>query len=134
MPPYEIQGAGTGTQGTYLVSLIVSTKDKNISDEVLKRAAVHGVLFRGFSDTVSRKTQKPLAGSAANEAEHADFYKEFFGDGGTSANYANVVPGSRGVTKSNKLYRVKVTISVNKESLLKYLQDVGVVKGLNSIF
>ena len=134
VPAYEITGAGTGTQGTYLVEVTVTTKDKNVSDAALKRAAVNGVLFRGFSDPTSRKTQKPLAGSAANEAEHADFYKEFFSDSGTAANYANIVPGSRSMTKVDKNYRTKATVSVNKESLLKYLQEVGVVKGLNSIF
>lgn len=134
LPEYEIQGAGTGTQGTYLVQVTITTKDKNLSEAMIKRVAVNGVLFRGFSDTTSRKTQKPLAGSAANEAQHADFYKEFFGEGGTAASYANIVPGSRSMTKVDKMYRVKATVSVNKESLVKYLQDVGVIKGLNSIF
>lgn len=134
LPPYEISGAGTGTQGTYLVEVVVTSKNKSVSDDVLKRAAVNGVLFRGFSDTTSRKTQKPLAGSAANEAQHADFYKEFFGENGSAASYANIVSGSRSVTKSDKQYKIKATVSVNKESLIKYLQDMGIVRGLNSIF
>lgn len=134
IPPYEIKGGGTGTQGTYLVEVTVTTKDKNVSDDVLKRAAVHGVLFRGFSDTVSRKTQKPLAGSAANEAQHADFYKEFFSSNGNAASFANIVSGSRRIVKADKQYQVTAMVQVNKENLIKYLQDVGVVKGLNSIF
>ena len=64
---YNIEGAGTGTQGTYLVKVTVITKDKKVSDDAIKRAAVHGVLFRGFTDTTVRRTQKPLAGSIANE-------------------------------------------------------------------
>lgn len=131
---YEIEGAGTATQGYYMVSITVLSKKKNVDDEMLRRAAVHGVLFRGFSNPSLRQTQKPLAGSGANEAAHADFYKEFFGEGGTAATYASLVPGTRSITKSGKIYRVTATATVNKETLLEYLQDAGMVRGLNSAF
>lgn len=131
---YEIIGSGTGTQGTYLVEISYHTKDKKISDQALKRAAVHGVLFRGFSNPAARQSQKPLAGGPANEAQHIDFYKEFFSEKGTAADYANLVPGSRSVKKVNKEYVVTATVTVNKETLAKYLQQMGVIRGLNSAF
>lgn len=131
---YEIAGAGTAAQGSYLVEVALTHKKKNVDDLELKRAAVHGVLFRGFSSKEHRQRQRPLAGSAANEAQHIDFYKEFFGDGGTAASYASIVPGSKSITKSGKYYIIKATLTVNKEELQKYLSQSGVITNLNKAF
>lgn len=131
---YELQGAGTGVQGTYLVEVSVLSGSRDVNDGELVKAAVHGVLFRGFTNPAGRNTQKPLAGSPANEAEHADFYKDFFGKNGTSSQFGSVVTGTRIITKAGKQYKVSAKVSVNKDLLLKYLQDAGVIKGLNSAF
>ena len=47
IPQYDITGAGSGTEGTILVKVYVYSK--SVKDEDLKRAAVHGVVFRGCS-------------------------------------------------------------------------------------
>lgn len=129
---YEIFGAGSGTQGNYLVEISVKTKDKKLDDDALKRAAVHGVLFRGFSN--KPYSQKALAGSPANEAEHVDFYKEFFSEEGNAASFASLVPGSRTVKKVDKKYVITARVTVNKDALAQYLQKMGVIRGLNSAF
>lgn len=133
-PDFSIEGAGTAVQGSYLVKVSLLTKDRKAPDRELVSAAVRGVLFRGFSDPTSRITQKPLAGSAANEAQHAEFYAEFFGKNGTAPDFGSVISGSRTVVRSEGKYRVNATVNVQKETLLKYLQDAGIVKSLNSIF
>lgn len=134
VPEYTIEGAGTATQGNYLVKVTVISKNKHVTDEQIRRAAVHGVLFRGFSNSEKRQSQKPLAGSLANEAQHADFYNDFFSEDGLAKNYASPIEGSRSIKKVDKKYHVTSTVTVSKESLLKFLQDAGVVKGLNSAF
>lgn len=134
VPEYTIEGAGTATQGNYLVKATVISKNKNVTDDELRRAAVHGVLFRGFSNAEKRQSQKPLAGSLANEGQHADFYKDFFAENGMAKNFASPVEGSRSIKKVDKKYHVSATVTVNKEALLKYLQEAGIVKGLNSAF
>lgn len=131
---YEMQGAGTGVQGTYLVEISVLTNSRDVNDVDLIKAAVHGVLFRGFTNAEARNTQKPLAGSPANEAQHLDFYKVFFGPEGSAGQFGSVMAGTRKITKAGKQYKVSAKVSVNKAQLLKYLQDVGVIKGLNSAF
>ena len=133
-PDFFIEGAGTGVEGSYLVKVSLLTKDRKVPDRELVSAAVRGVLFKGFSDPTSRITQKPLAASAANEAQHADFYNEFFGRNGTASDFGSVISGSRTVVKSEGKYRVSATVNVQKETLLKYLQDAGIVRSLNSIF
>lgn len=131
---YELQGAGTGVQGTYLVEVSVLTDNKQINDAELVNAAVHGVLFRGFENPQTRNSQKPLAGSAANEAQHIDFYKEFFSPEGLAHTYGSVVRGSRSITKADKQWRVSAKVTVNKNTLLQYLEKAGVVESLSSIF
>lgn len=131
---YDIEGAGTGAQGTYMVKVTVIGKNKKPAEELIKRCAVHGVLFRGFANKELRQNQKPLAGSAANEAQHTDFYKDFFAENGTATAYAQIVTGSRQVVKAGKEYRVSDVVIVNKDQLLKDLQSAGVVRGLNSGF
>lgn len=134
LPQYEIVGAGTGSQGTYLVNVTVISKKNNPDDNTVKRTAVHGVLFKGFSSKEHRQMQKPLAGSATNEAQHVDFYKDFFSESGGASNYASIIDGSRKAIKSGKNYRVTVTVLVNKEELRSYLEALGILKGLNSGF
>lgn len=131
---YEIEGAGVGAQGTYMVKVTIVGKEKKPSEDVIKRAAVHGVLFRGFSSKEHRISQKPLAGSPANEAQNADFYKDFFAENGTATAYAQIVTGSRQVVKSGKEYRVSDVVIVNKDQLQKDLEAAGIIKGLNTIF
>lgn len=135
VPEYHIEGAGTGNQGTYLVKVsVVSKKAKDVTDEMIGRSAVHGVLFKGFANKENRQSQKPLAKSAAVEAQHAEFFDEFFKEGGNAGNYVEVVGSSRSVKKVGKQYQVSATVTVNKEQLRKDLEDAGVLKGLNSYF
>lgn len=67
---YEIEGEGVGVQGTYLVKVTVIQKKSKLDIDVIKKCAVHGVLFKGFSSQTSRTRQKPLAGSMVVEQQH----------------------------------------------------------------
>lgn len=130
--PYEIYGAGTGVQGSYVVEVIVTSKKSNVSDTELVKSAIHGVLFKGFFNDELRQSQKPLVTSPLAEQQHADFFKEFFA--GSYKNYGQALSGSRRVTKVNKEYKIKMTVTVYKDQLRKDLEAVGVVSGLNTGF
>lgn len=125
---YNIEKAEIGKQGTYLVKVTAITKNKKISDEEIARHAVHGVLFKGFDGT------RPLAGSALVESQNADFFKEFFKEGGPAKNYVTVVNSSREVKKVGKLYHVTTVVTVSKDQLRRDLESAGIIKGLNSAF
>lgn len=75
---YEISCAGSATQGYSLVKIraVVENK-KEIGDNILKRCAVHGVLFRGYSGGQGCVSQPPLAGSATVEQQYSDFSFHF---------------------------------------------------------
>lgn len=131
---YDIEGAGVGQQGTYLVKVTVTCKEKNLPENVLAMAAVHGVLFRGFNNPEKRIRQKPLAGSAAAEAQGKDVFEPFFGKDGDYRNYANVAGNTRSVMKSGKKWKTSAVVSVAKDQLRHDLQEAGAIRGLNSGF
>ena len=134
VPQYDIEAAGSGQQGTYLVKISVYSKSKSVTDDILKKAAVHGVIFRGVPGGNGAPTQRPLAKSPSVEQEKAEYFKEFFSEGGIYTQYANIVSGSYDRIKSSKGYKLGAILQVNKDELRKELERSGIIKGLNSGF
>ena len=132
LPDYQIEGAGTGAQGTYLVNVSVLTKKSKLTDDEIGRCAIHGVLFRGFANKELRQQQKPLAGSALVEGQNKACFDPFFEK--DYANYYQVLSGSRKVVKAGKQYKITSTVTVAKEQLRKDLSEAGVIKSLNNMF
>lgn len=134
VPKYDIVSAGVGSQGTYLCKVSVYTKKGTTKDADLKRAAVHGVIFKGVAGGNGVATQKAMA-SPSTEYEKADFFKEFFAVDGPYTAYANVVPNSISRAKTaNKEVCVSAVVVVSKDELRKYLEKAGIVRGLGSMF
>lgn len=131
---YEIEGAGVGEQGTYLVKITVIQKKNKLDPDLVKKCAVHGVLFRGFSSKASRTRQKPLAGSMIAEQQHQNYFDIFFQKGGAYLNFANIVGENVSVVKMGKQYRISSIVSVAKEALYQELVTAGAIKGLNNGF
>lgn len=131
MPEYDITGAGSGTQGTILVKVYVYSK--KVSDQDLKRAAVHGVVFRGCSGNGSGARQPAMVSPTA-EVDHAEFCKEFFSSDGKCQNFATVVAGSYDRVKTSKGYKSGAILQVDKTALRHYLEEAGVVRSLSSGF
>lgn len=130
---YDIQAAGSGVQGTYLVKVAVYSK-KKVSDDDIIRAAIHGVLFKGVVGTERIPTQRPLAGKATVENEHAEFFEEFFAENGNYKNFASIVPNSYTHVKAAKGKKEGATVSVMKDELRRALEDANVVRSLSSGF
>ncbi|GHV34821.1 hypothetical protein FACS1894178_3100 [Bacteroidia bacterium] len=133
---YEIEAAGVGIQGTYQIKVWNFSKKANIAIEQAKKNAVHGVIFRGFiaNDKV-RTGQKPLAASPSLEAEHADFFKDFFADGGKYLKFVtNSANGATELIKIGKEYKVGVIVNVNVNELRKDLEAAGIIRGLSNGF
>ena len=134
MNEYEIEGEGVGVQGTYLVKVTVIQKKSKLDIDVIKKCAVHGVLFKGFSSQTSRTRQKPLAGSMVVEQQHQDYFDVFFQKGGSYINFANMIGENLSVVKMGKQYRISAVVSVAKDALYQELVSAGVIKGLNNGF
>ncbi len=131
---YEIECAGNGTQGTYLVKVWSYSKNKNVATEQCKKNAVHGVIFKGFSGGEGCVGQRALVARAGAEQEYADYFKLFFSDKGEYYKYVSVTSAPTEIVKVGKQYKVGMVVSVMKDDLRKALEQAGVVRGLNSGF
>ncbi len=138
IPEYLIEGAGNSRGGESLVKVSVTVKKKtDATDDMLGKAAVHGVLFRGYSDKSTQgygaaSEHAAIAGSPNAYNEHIDFFEPFFK--GDHMNYVRFVDDSRSAVKVGKEYRVSAVVRVSTGQLKKDLQDkkVGAVRSLNS--
>ena len=70
---YDIECSCSGHSGTSLVKVSVYISKPDQAVEMLKKASVHGVIFRCYNDNQWGK-QSPIAKSASSENEYAGFY------------------------------------------------------------
>lgn len=129
---YEIEGAGTGVQTTYLVKVTVVSKKPAVDDETFVECAVHGVLFRGFESKDYRQKQRPMVGNLMVEQDNKEYFDAFFD--GNLTQFAQIVDGSRQIRKKEKRYYITATIQVFKEELRHKLENDGIVKRINDGF
>ena len=132
MPQYEIVGAGSGNEGMVLVKVSVYAK-KNVADSELKRAATHGVVFRGFTGNNSGAHQPAMA-SPIVENDNSEFCEVFFASDGQCQSYATILSGSYERVKVKKGYKYSALVRVNKTALRKELEKAGIVRSLSSGF
>ena len=135
---YEIECAGIGQDGTYLIKVWSFSKKPSIAVEHAKKNAVHGVIFKGFTGAQGCTGQKPLAQSPALEQEKEEFFDNFFAQGGKWMKFVNCtsdgVPAANDCIKVGKEYKVGIIVSVAKDALRQDLEAAGIIKGLSSGF
>lgn len=133
---YDIECAGTGNEGTFLVKVWTYSKKAVIPNEEAKKNAVHGVLFRGFAaNGIGCVSQRPLIKDASVQHDKADYFDAFFGKESAYLKYASISSSVPEVVKiSKKEFKVGYVITVSKDLLRKDLEAAGVVKGLSAGF
>lgn len=132
---YDIECAGNGVQGTYLVKVWSYSMSKKVAKEQSRKNAVHGVVFKGFAGTNGCVSQRPLAGNPGVELEYKEYFDSFFADNGECHKYASVVNGTDEIVKVGPgRYKVGVEVTVYKDNLRKALEAAGVIRGLSSGF
>lgn len=134
---YEIQCEGVGVEGTKLIKVWSYSKNPKVALEQTKKNAIHGVIFKGYTGNSSTgcPTQKALAQSPALEQEKADFFDDFFADGGKYMKFVSVSGDAvEDRMKVGKEYKIGVVVSVMYDALRKDLENAGIIKGLSSGF
>jgi ribosomal protein L21E len=136
---YELEAAGVGAQGTYQLKVWTYSRNVNVAIEQAKKNAVHGVLFKGFQGkTGTVAGQKPMIADASTENTRADYFKDFFKDGGKYQQFVSLVNNGAIATgdriKVGKEYKIGIVVSVNKDNLRKELENQGIIKKLGGIF
>lgn len=131
---YEIECAGNGTQGTYLVKVWSYSKKAQVAAEQCKKNAVHGIIFKGYSSKNGCVAQRAMASNPGVEMEHAEYFDLFFSDNGEYLKYVALTAGTQEIIKVGKEYKVGVVVSVSKDALRKALEKAGVIRSLSTGF
>lgn len=131
---YELECAGNGTQGTYLIKVWSYSRNKNVAMEQCKKNAVHGVIFKGFSGGDGCVGQRALVSKPGVEAEYKDFFAQFFSDKGEYYKYVSLTSAPSEIVKVGKEYKVGMIVTIQKDELRKALEQAGIIRGLNSGF
>lgn len=132
---YDLECAGAGSDGTYLVKVWSYSKKASVATEQCKKNAVHGVLFKGFTGKTGQcASQRPLINNVNVQNEQKDFFSKFFDDNGGDYMKYVLSTGSVESVKVNKEYKVGVVISVAKDLLRKDLESAGIIKSLGGGF
>lgn len=133
---YTITCGGQGRDGQYLVKVTTRVSKKADGGQELKRCAVHGVITRGFAgDEAGCVAQKALVTDADALTEHRATLTALLSDGGGYERYVTLVSGSYSSTLlKKKKMEVEALLLVDKESLLHWLEDRGVVKGFSNFW
>ena len=125
---YELECAGNGVQGTYLVRVWTYSKKQKDAQAACPRNAVHGVIFLGFDGGDGCIGQKALVPNRNAETEYQDFFNAFFSDNGDYRNYVSVVAGSELCEKVGRQYRAGVIVAIQKDDLRSALIAAGIIK------
>jgi len=135
---YDIECVSTGASGSYLIKVWSYSKKPTVAINQAKKNAVHGIIFKGFTGTGAGCTQKPLAGNPAIEQEKAEFFKDFFADGGKYMKFVSEASegdiAASDIVKVGKEYKIGVVVSVSKDQLRKDLEAAGIIRGLSDGF
>lgn len=134
---YTARSAGQGNSGNYRVDITVSTKKKvaSTAEDLVKEYAIRGVMFRGLMASSGYGEQKALIQDPNIEQTKADFFQAFFNEG-LYKKYATIVESTL-TTMKNKQTKVQETsaiVLVDKESLLHYLEESGIIKGFSNLW
>ncbi|MBR5241295.1 MAG: hypothetical protein IKW05_05105 [Muribaculaceae bacterium] len=132
---YDVEcGGAISKEGYYMVKVWVYSANKKVTPDELKKAAVHGALFRGVSASGECRSFKPLAGSAIAESQHKDFFNSFFGADKQYLSYVTLASTPYEYIKVSKKYKVGTIAIISKDALRKDLEKAGVIRGLSTGF
>ena len=131
---YEMECAGNGVQGTYLVKVWSFSNRIDVALEQCRKNAVHGVIFKGYTGRDGCVSQRPIASTPGVEMEHREFFDSFFADGGEWQKYVTLTEGTQEVIDLGKEYKVGVVVSVAKDDLRRALEAAGVIRSLSAGF
>lgn len=129
---YEMTCLGVGSEGSNLLKVYSYGKTYDKAVEQAKHDGVHGILFKGIVGSNGCANQPAMVKPQEQVANQA-FFDEFFKKGEylrfvNISNDGSVSGADR--LKVGSMYKIGVTVSVQKDALRKYLEQAGVIKPL----
>ena len=131
---YQIECAGPTSQGSQLVKVWVYANNRSVDIEMIKRYAVHGVIFKGYAGGNGCTSQRPMATNPALELQRATFFEPFFNTDKAYNKYASQVGNAMERAGSGSNRKVGAVITVSKDMLRRDLEAAGILSGLSGGF
>ena len=129
---YEIEMAEVGEPGTLVVKVWCYNKKPQISEDIAKKNAIKGVLFKGVSDSGRMKGRKALVEDGYES--HQEYFDNFFNEG-IYARYSRVALNNyveeSSLIKVGKLYKIGKIVVISYNDLRKQLENDKIIKGLD---
>ena len=130
---YEIQPVvGEAAQGTALVRIWTYSKSNKVAISQAAKNAVHAIMFKGYpasNDGTRIVGREPLIADPAIEEKKAEYFEEFFKEGGAYQRYVsfvnNGVPDQ--ILKVNKEYKIGITVVIMIDQLRERLEQDGIL-------
>lgn len=128
---YELSCAGSQGNGLITVNVVPPASASSAAGNICRACAVHGIIFKGcYGRGVTRPA---LVRSANGYADNQEFFDEFFNGGGYlkfthSAVFRPLASGASHGRRSSG------TVTVDVRMLRRYLEQAGILKGLNAGF
>ena len=135
IPRYELFSYGVGAEGTYSAEVFVYVpKPKGDTDTYIRKATLHGVIFKGLAPGNGGKGQRAML-SSSSEADNSDFFNNFLNDTAECCRFVDIVDGSIRLEKINKkTYKARAIVSVKKDMLRKHLEDNKILDSFKKLF
>jgi hypothetical protein len=133
---YEVECMGVGVDGTQLIKVwSFGTSPENAMTQARKNA-VHAVIFKGVRTGLPGCMMSPLVTKPGAEVQHAEFFNNFFSNGGAYLRFVNQAgDGSIDRIKINKKsYKIGMVVSVLHAQLRSELEAAGIVPKLGQGF
>lgn len=137
---YDVECEGVAKQGSKLVKVWSYSKNPKYAISGGMKNAVHGVLFKGYGSGVEGcSALEPMIDASRDLSKYADFFDEFFKDGGeylryvSSATDGRIAAGDR-LKISRREYKIGVIVIIKYNQLRKRMEKEGIVKKLSSGF
>lgn len=131
---YDIIGAGVGKGGDYFVKVTAVVKKAKDAEDALRRCAVDGVIFKGFSaGTDGGTNQDPIISDPNVKDTKADFFTAFYNEKKYDT-FVNMEKTSFTSAKTKKGYEVSALLTVRQQALRQYLEDKGVINGFSNLW
>ena len=129
---YDIEMAEIGEPGTLVVKVWCYNKKPQVSEDIAKKNAIKGVLFKGISDSGRMKGRKALVEDGYES--HQEYFDDFFNEG-KYARYSRVALNNyveeNSLIKVGKLYKIGKIVVISYNDLRKQLETDKIIKGLD---
>jgi len=129
---YTIECVSIENEGYVKLKLLNYVQPTKFKVEAAGHNAIKAVLYSGYSST-NCQTQKPILKESADIDNFKKIEKDFFSKNGKWKTFVRNSLGSENV-KTEKFTIKEFTIMVNKDQLRKYLEELKIIKSLNTGF